>query len=135
VTDCTRTLAEYNNGLARPGCPGSRFGFARALISNLRMNPCEPGLEQGVGAVDLMARHIWLLVPVQQKIREFFADHDKVPHQEGNSLSAGGIGYGLIRQAEAMKRLKGWKRLTPKEDGSAPGPRIVARCQGDVPLV
>ena len=71
MTDCTRTLAEYNNGLARPGCPGSRFGFARALISNLRMDPCEPGLDQGVGAVDLMARHIWLLVPVQQKIREF----------------------------------------------------------------
>jgi len=28
------------------------------------------------------------------------------PHQEGSSLNASGIGYGMLRQADAMKRLK-----------------------------
>jgi hypothetical protein len=37
---------------------------------------------------------------------DFFADYDKFPHQEGSSLNAGGINYGMLRQAEAMNRLK-----------------------------
>ena len=36
----------------------------------------------------------------------FFADYDQFPHQEGSALNAGGINYGLLRQQDAMKRLK-----------------------------
>ena len=36
---------------------------------------------------------LWLLVPVQQKIK-FFKDYDAFPHQEGSSLNVGGIGDG-----------------------------------------
>jgi arylsulfatase len=93
---------------------GVREVPAWTLISNLRMDPYERGLEEGGGAIDFLARSIWLLVPVQQKITDFFADYDKFPHQEGNSLNAGGIGYGLLRPAEAMKRLKELEKLTPR---------------------
>jgi hypothetical protein len=43
---------------------------------------------------------------VIQKIKDFFADYEKFPHQEGSSLNAGAINYGMLRHAEAMKRLK-----------------------------
>jgi arylsulfatase len=93
---------------------GVREVSAWALISNLRMDPYERGLEEGGGAIDFLARNIWLLVPIQGKIKDFFVDYDKFPHQEGNSLNAGGIGYGLLRQADAMKRLKELEKLTPR---------------------
>jgi arylsulfatase len=92
---------------------GVRETPAWALITNLRMDPYERGLEEGGGAIDFLARNIWLLVPVQQKVKGFFVDYDKYPHQEGNSLNAGGINYGLLRQAEAMKRLKELEKLAP----------------------
>jgi arylsulfatase len=85
-----------------------------ALIANLRMDPYERGMEEGGGATDFLARNIWLLVPIQGKIKECFADFDKFPHQEGSSLNAGSIGYGMLRQAEAMKRLKEIERLSPR---------------------
>jgi arylsulfatase A-like enzyme len=85
-----------------------------ALIANLRMDPYERGMEEGGGATDFLARNIWLLVPIQGKIKEFFANFDTFPHQEGSSLNAGSIGYGMLRQAEAMKRLKEIERLSPR---------------------
>jgi arylsulfatase len=93
---------------------GIREVPAWALITNLRMDPYERGLEEGGGAIEFLARNIWLLVPIQQKIKDFFADFDKFPYQMGSSLNAGGIGYGLLRQADAMKRLKELERFTPK---------------------
>ena len=56
------------------------------------------------------------LVPIGGKIKEFLADYEKFPHQEGSSLSAGNIGYGLIRQAVAMQRLKELERLSSPTD-------------------
>jgi len=85
---------------------GTRSVSAWALIANLRMDPYERGMEEGGGAIDFLARNIWLLVPVQQQIKEFFKDFQDYPYQEGSSLNAGGIGYGLLKQEEAMKRLK-----------------------------
>ena len=79
---------------------------AWAMITNLRMDPYERGFEEGGEAMKFFAQQIWLLVPVQEKIKEFFADFEDFPYQSGSSLNAGGIGYGTLRQAEAMKRLK-----------------------------
>ena len=87
---------------------------AWSVIANLRMDPYERGLEEGGGAIEFLARNMWLLVPIQGKIKEFFADFDKFPYQTGSSLNAGGINYGLIRQADAMKRLKELERLAPR---------------------
>jgi len=77
-----------------------------ALIENLRMDPYERGMEEGGGATEFLARNIWLLVPIQEKIKTFFADYDQFPHQEGSSLNASGINYGMLRQQDALKRLK-----------------------------
>jgi arylsulfatase len=87
---------------------------AWALITNLRMDPYERGLNEGGGATQFLAQNIWLLVPVQGKIKEFFADFEQFPHQEGSSLNPSSIGYGLLRQKEALKRLQELERVTPQ---------------------
>lgn len=75
------------------------------------MDPYERGQEEGGGAIDFLARQIWLLVPVQAQIKKFFSDFEAFPYQAGSSLNAGGINYGLLKQAEAMKRLKEVERF------------------------
>ena len=93
---------------------GTREVSAWALIANLRMDPYERGLEEGGGAIDFLARNMWLIVPVQGKIKEFFTDFDQFPYQAGSSLNAAGIGYGMLRQQDALKRLKEMERLKPR---------------------
>ncbi len=85
-----------------------------ALIANLRMDPYERGMKEGGGAIEFLARNMWLIVPVQGKIKEFFADFAQFPYQEGSSLNASGINYGLLRQEAALKRLNELERLTPQ---------------------
>jgi arylsulfatase len=85
-----------------------------AMIENLRMDPYERGMKEGGGATDFLARNIWLLVPVQAKVKEFFADFDQFPYQEGSTLNPGGINYGLLRQQDAMKRLKEVEQMAPR---------------------
>ena len=86
---------------------------AWAGITNLRLDPYERGFEEGQ-ALTFVAQQMWLIVPVQGKIKEFFADFEQYPYQSGSSLNAGGINYGLLRQQEAMKRLEGLERLKPQ---------------------
>jgi arylsulfatase len=88
---------------------------AWATMTNLRMDPYERGLEEGGEAIKFIGQQMWLLVPIQGKVKEFFADFDKYPFQMGSSLNAAGINYGLLRQEDALKRLKELERL------SAPG--------------
>ena len=57
---------------------------------------------------------MWLIVPVQGKIKEFFSDFNQYPYQEGSSLNASGINYSLLRQEAALKRLNDLERLTPQ---------------------
>ncbi|WP_049731457.1 arylsulfatase [Rhizobium ecuadorense] len=85
-----------------------------AMISNLRMDPYERGMEDGGGAIEFLARNMWLLVPIQGKIKDFFSDFDKYPYQEGSSLNASGINYGMLRQQAALKRLNELERLAPQ---------------------
>ncbi len=85
-----------------------------ANIFNLRMDPYERGLKEGGGAMEFLARNMWLLVPVQGKIKEFFSDFDQFPYQEGSSLNASGINYGLLRQQAALKRLNDLESLAPQ---------------------
>ena len=80
---------------------GTREVTAWAGITNLRMDPYERGFEEGQ-ALTFVAQQMWLIVPVQGKIKEFFADFEQYPYQSGSSLNAGGINYGLLRQQEAM---------------------------------
>jgi hypothetical protein len=82
-------------------------------MTNLRMDPYERGFEEGGEAMRFVAQQMWLIVPVQCKLKEFFSDFEAFPYQTGSSLNAAGIGYGLLRQTEAMKRLKDLERLHP----------------------
>jgi len=83
-------------------------------MTNLRMDPYEKGLEEGGGAMEFLGRNMWLIVPVQGKIKEFFSDFDQFPYQEGSSLNASGINYGLLKQQAALKRLNEMERLKPR---------------------
>jgi arylsulfatase len=85
-----------------------------ALITNLRMDPYERAAKEAGGYMDFIGRQLWLLVPVQGKVKEFFADFDQFPYQAGNSLNAAGINYGLLQQQAAMKRLKEMESLAPR---------------------
>jgi arylsulfatase A-like enzyme len=93
---------------------GVRQTSSWALIANLRMDPYEKGLEEGGGAIDFLARNIWLLVPIQGKVKEFFSDFDQFPYQTGSTLNPGGINYALLRQQDAMKRLNDLERMKPQ---------------------
>jgi arylsulfatase len=77
-----------------------------ALITNLRMDPYERGFEEGGQALTFFAQQMWLLVPVQQKIKEFLGNFVDFPHQDGSSLNAGSINYGMLKAQQALKRLK-----------------------------
>ncbi|HEX5049608.1 MAG TPA: arylsulfatase [Gammaproteobacteria bacterium] len=77
-----------------------------AMITNLRMDPYERGMKEGGESLKFFGQQMWLLVPVQAKIKEFFKDFEDFPYQPGSTLNPGGINYGLLRQQEAMKRLK-----------------------------
>ncbi len=85
-----------------------------AGIANLRMDPYERGMEDGGGALEFVARNMWLLVPIQGKIKEFFSDFDKFPYQEGSTLNASNINYGTLRQQAALQRLNDLERLAPQ---------------------
>ena len=85
-----------------------------ANIANLRMDPYERGSREGAGAMEFIARNMWLLVPIQQKIKDFFKDFDQYPYQEGSTLNASGINYGLLRQQSALKRLNDLEGLAPR---------------------
>jgi arylsulfatase len=84
-----------------------------STFTNLRMDPYERGMKEGGGAIDFLARQMWLLVPVGGKLREFFADFHDFPYQAGASLNTSNINYGLLKQQEALERLKKVESLHP----------------------
>ncbi len=86
---------------------------AWSLIANLRMDPYERGMEEGGGAMEFLARNMWLIVPVQGKIKEFFSDFDQFPYQEGSTLNASGINYDELT-AGCDGRLNDIERLKPR---------------------
>ncbi len=93
---------------------GSRKVTPWAGITNLRMDPYERAAHEGGKYMDWYARQMWLLVPTQGVIKEFFADFTDYPYQTGSSLNASGINYGLLRQQDALGRLKELEKLKPR---------------------
>jgi arylsulfatase len=85
-----------------------------AIITNLRMDPYERGMKEGGEATKFLAQQMWLLVPIQGKVKEFFADFDQFPFQAGSTLNPAGINYGMLAQQAAMKRLKDIESLAPR---------------------
>ncbi|MDE1993523.1 MAG: arylsulfatase, partial [Rhizobiaceae bacterium] len=72
------------------------------------------GMDEGGGAVEFLARNMWLLVPIQAKIKDFFSDFNDYPFQMGSTLNASGIGYAMLRQEAALGRLKQLETLMPE---------------------
>ena len=107
--DWKLSFASVNGNIAT----GVRQTTAWALVANLRMDPYERAWDESGDNMRFVAQQMWLIVPIQGKIKDFFADYEKFPHQEGSSLNASGIGYGMLRQAEAMQRLKQLETMAP----------------------
>ncbi len=92
---------------------GTRTVTNWALITNLRMDPYERGIEDGGNALDFFARQMWLLVPVGGLVKKFFSDFDQYPYQAGSSLNPAGINYATLRAQDALKRLKAVESMHP----------------------
>jgi arylsulfatase A-like enzyme len=92
---------------------GVRAVTAWASITNLRMDPYEKGMEEGGEALKFFAQQMWLLVPVMGAIKGFFSDFGDYPYQVGSALNAGGINYTLLKQQDALKRLKELENIHP----------------------
>ena len=92
---------------------GTRSITNWAMITNLRMDPYERGIADGGEAMKFFAQQMWLLVPVGNLVRSFFADFEKYPYQAGSALNAGNISYNTLRTKEAMKRLSQVENLHP----------------------
>jgi len=93
---------------------GTRKVTSWAMITNLRMDPYERAMDEGGMYLDWYARQMWLLVPIQQQIKNFFSDFTEYPYQTGASLNASGINYGLLQKEDALKRLKQLEGFAPR---------------------
>jgi arylsulfatase len=56
---------------------------------------------------------MWLFVPVQDKLRQFFMTIPEFPFQEGGSLTAGNINYNTLKAMKAMNMLEELKERQP----------------------
>jgi arylsulfatase A-like enzyme len=84
-----------------------------AMITNLRMDPYERGMKEGGEALKFFGQQMWLLIPIQGKVKEFFSDFDQFPYQAGSTLNPGGINYNTLKQQDALKRLKEMESMKP----------------------
>ena len=85
------------------------------VIVNLRADPYEKAPRESQMYMRWYADNIWLFVPVQQKLRQFFADFAQYPYQPGTSLNAGNINYGTLRMREALQRLQNIEEYQPNQ--------------------
>ncbi|MXP63570.1 arylsulfatase [Roseomonas sp. M0104] len=92
---------------------GTRSVPAWPVIINLRADPYEKAPSEASNYIRWYADLMWLLVPVQGKIKEFIGTLDQFPMQTGNSLNAAGIGYNTLRATEALQRLQQLESLSP----------------------
>jgi arylsulfatase len=83
------------------------------LIINLRADPYEKAPHESQMYLRWYADNMWLFVPIQQKVKEFFADFAQFPYQAGSSLTVSNINYGTIRQQEALQRLQKMEEFAP----------------------
>ncbi|WP_439136147.1 arylsulfatase [Pseudomaricurvus sp.] len=93
---------------------GTRKTTSWSGITNLRMDPYEKAEHEAGGYLEWYARQMWLLVPIQQQIKNFFSDFNDYPNQSGSSLNAGNINYDLLKKQDAIKRLKNLETMKPR---------------------
>jgi arylsulfatase len=92
---------------------GTRAVTNWAGITNLRMDPYEKGMDEGGEALKFFAQQMWLLVPIGELVKNFFAEFEKFPYQAGTSLNAGELSYKTLRAQSALRRLSSLENLHP----------------------
>jgi hypothetical protein len=92
---------------------GTRDATGWPPIITLRADPYERGPKESGMYIRWYADNMWLFVPVQQQLKEFFANFDQYPFQAGSRLNAAGIHYQTLRAAEVMKRLTDLENVAP----------------------
>jgi arylsulfatase len=85
---------------------GTRKVTGWPIIVNLRADPYEKMPFESANYLRWYGDNIWLFVPVQQKLRDFFTDFERYPYQAGSSLNAAGINYQTLKVMEGLKRLQ-----------------------------
>jgi len=93
---------------------GERIVTNWPMITHLRADPYEEMWEEGeMGYLRWYGDNMWLFVPVQAKLAEFFKTIPGYPFQEGSSLSAGGINYNSLKAMKALKMLEELEQRFP----------------------
>lgn len=60
-----------------------------------------------MGYLRWYADNLWLFVPMQEKLKDFFVTIPQHPFQERASLTAGGINYDSLETMKAMDMSRG----------------------------
>ena len=76
------------------------------IIVNLHEDPYEKMPFESGMYIRWYIDQMWIMVPMQQVIKNFFVTIPDYPFQAGSSLSVSNVGYGTLQQKEALKRLK-----------------------------
>jgi arylsulfatase len=84
------------------------------MIVNLKADPYEQmPFEAEMGYLRWYAENMWLFVPVQQVVKEFFSTIKDYPIQLGSTLNAASIGYNTLQEAQALERLNQLETFMP----------------------
>lgn len=85
---------------------GSRKVTNWPSIANLKADPFETAQLESMMFARWMADQMWLFVPIQAQVQQFFSSIPKYPFQEGISLNAGGINYQSLQMKRALMQLQ-----------------------------
>ncbi len=85
---------------------GVRFAANWPLVHNLRADPYQEMHEESEMYFRWYGDTMWLFVPVQSKVQEFFTSLEGYPFREGQSLNAGGINYQSLKAYKILEELK-----------------------------
>jgi arylsulfatase len=80
-------------------------------IVNLREDPYEMMPFHSEMYLPSYIDQMWVMVPMQQVIKNFFATIPDYPFQAGSGLSVANVGYATLRQQEALRRFGGLEEL------------------------
>jgi arylsulfatase A-like enzyme len=81
------------------------------IIVNLREDPYEMMPFHSEMYIRWYIDQMWVMVPMQQVIKNFFATIPDYPFQAGSSLSVANVGYATLRQEEELRRLRDLETL------------------------
>jgi arylsulfatase len=76
------------------------------VITNLRADPFEHAYDGSGMYVRWYADNMWMMVPAQSFVQKFLGSIADYPFQAGSSLSAGNIGYSMLKTKDAIQNLK-----------------------------